>query len=260
MKTKGSAYQERMINSSMLESPREAYQRELNTERVHRIAKEFDERIANEPKVSYRDGHYYVFDGQHTVAARKQLNGDKDLDILCKVYYGLDEQEEALLFAQQTGASARLDAGAKIRALIFGEDPHARAFLRDTESTGICLDYNQQRGEFRMGCISTALKEYKKLGPERYKEGLNLIRQSWDGHPDSMRSETITGVMRFIDLYHDEYDPKRFVARCRKADPIIICREGHAMGGNMPGYKKYVYQVLNIYNGHSKKYSLPVKF
>ena len=79
MKTKGSAYQERMINSSMLESPREAYQRELNTERVHRIAKEFDERIANEPKVSYRDGHYYVFDGQHTVAARKQLNGDKDL-------------------------------------------------------------------------------------------------------------------------------------------------------------------------------------
>ena len=47
MKTKGSAYQERMINSSMLESPREAYQRELNTERVHRIAKEFDERIAN---------------------------------------------------------------------------------------------------------------------------------------------------------------------------------------------------------------------
>lgn len=111
--------------------------------RVHRIAKEFDERIANEPKVSYRDGHYYVFDGQHTVAARKQLNGDKDLDILCKVYYGLDEQEETLLFAQQTGASARLDAGAKIRTLIFGEDPHALAFLRDTESTGICLDYNQ---------------------------------------------------------------------------------------------------------------------
>lgn len=52
------------VNSHDLEIP-EAYQRRLNTNRVARIVAGFDERIANEPKVSFRDGRYFVFDGQH---------------------------------------------------------------------------------------------------------------------------------------------------------------------------------------------------
>lgn len=41
---------------------------------------------ANEPKVSFRNGRYYVTDGQHTIEARILRNGGKDLPILCKVY------------------------------------------------------------------------------------------------------------------------------------------------------------------------------
>ena len=58
-------HHEMLINSKFLEVPRSYYQRHLNANRVKRIATEFDERIANAPKVSYRNGHYYVFDGQH---------------------------------------------------------------------------------------------------------------------------------------------------------------------------------------------------
>ena len=101
-------YKELRIESTQLEIPRNTYQRELNTDRVHKIVKQFDERVANEPKVSYRDGRYYVFDGQHTIAARVERNGGKPLMILCKVYYGLTEKEEARLFAEQTGFSADL--------------------------------------------------------------------------------------------------------------------------------------------------------
>ena len=68
-------FDEMMIYSKNLEVPRSAYQRELNPNRVRKIAAEFDEHIANDPKVSFRDGHYYVFDGQHTIAARKLRNG-----------------------------------------------------------------------------------------------------------------------------------------------------------------------------------------
>ena len=115
-------HHEMVINSKFLEVPRSYYQRTLNANRVKRIAAEFDERIANAPKVSYRDGHYYVFDGQHTIAARKLLNNNCDLNIVCKVYSGLTEQQEAMLFAQQTGISAPLTAGAKLRAKIHGGD------------------------------------------------------------------------------------------------------------------------------------------
>ena len=46
MTADGCVYKEKKINSFFLESPREAYQRELNIDRVHRIVSEFDERIA----------------------------------------------------------------------------------------------------------------------------------------------------------------------------------------------------------------------
>lgn len=41
------------IDSSLLEVPRESYQKPLNEKRVAQIVAEFDENIANEPKVSY---------------------------------------------------------------------------------------------------------------------------------------------------------------------------------------------------------------
>ena len=68
-----------------------------------------------------------MFDGQHTIAARKLLNDGNDLPIKCRVYFGMTEQDEAVLFAQQFGVSAPLSAGARIRALIFGGDPIATA-------------------------------------------------------------------------------------------------------------------------------------
>ena len=68
------AYQ--MVNSALL-IPCIEYQRVLHVEKVAHIAENFSEYIANEPKVSYRDGRFYVFDGQNTVEARRTCNGGK---------------------------------------------------------------------------------------------------------------------------------------------------------------------------------------
>ena len=246
------AYKVLDINTANLEIPRETYQRKLEPDRVQCIVKSFDERIANEPKVSYRDGHYYVFDGQHTIAARTFMNGNKDLNVRCKVYLGMSEKEEALLFAQQTGASAKLSAGARIRALIYGGNPEAVQFQKATQAVGLRLDYEQEKGLKRLPCISTAFKVFQKLGTERYMEMLQIILSAWNGAPDSFRRENVQGIAYFIDLYHDEYDPKRLVKRLQRVDPLHIYREGKATGLNFAGYKKYLYQVLLIYNGKSK--------
>ena len=152
-------HHEMVINSKFLEVPRSYYQRTLNANRVKRIAAEFDERIANAPKVSYRDGHYYVFDGQHTIAARKLLNNNCDLNIVCKVYSGLTEQQEAMLFAQQTGISAPLTAGAKLRAKIHGGDPEAIAFQSATQRAGFGLSFNQSHAKWKIACIATAFAD-----------------------------------------------------------------------------------------------------
>ena len=42
----------------------------------------------NEPKVSFRNGRYYVMDGQHTIEGCILINGGENRPILCKVYNG----------------------------------------------------------------------------------------------------------------------------------------------------------------------------
>ena len=77
----------RMVNSALL-IPCIEYQRMLRMEKVSQIAENFSEYIANEPKVSYRDGRFYVFDGQNTVEARRTCNGGKDVrtrDNFCEI-------------------------------------------------------------------------------------------------------------------------------------------------------------------------------
>ena len=129
-------YEEKVINSAFLEIPAE-YQRKLNIPNVEKMSAEFTELIANPPKVSYRDGHYFVFDGQHTIVTRRAMNGGQDLPIICKVYEGLTEEEEAMLFSRQTGVSTPLTAGAELRAALVGKDPESLAFVKATESTGL---------------------------------------------------------------------------------------------------------------------------
>ena len=176
MKTNEFTYKVMDLNTAQLEIPRESYQRELSPDRVKRIVKDFDERIANEPKVSYRSGHYYVFDGQHTIAARKLRNDNQDLKVRCKVYFGMSEKDEALLFTQQTGASAKLSAGVRIRARIFGGDPEAIQFKDATEAIGLRLDYGQDKG--KSGSPVSALPTLLSRSSDR--NGIwKCFRSSW---------------------------------------------------------------------------------
>ena len=76
-------YQLSVIHSSKLIYPREIYQRGVERKRVELIARDFNEYIVNEPKVSFRNGRYYVMDGQHTIEGCILLNGGRhELDTI----------------------------------------------------------------------------------------------------------------------------------------------------------------------------------
>lgn len=246
------------INSNYLEIP-EVYQRRLNTDRAARIVSRFDERIANEPKVSYRDGRYFVFDGQHTVSARKQMNGNADLPILCKVYYGMTEQDEALLFAMQTGDSAALTPSAKLRANLHGEDKASGEFYEATEAAGFHVGFERDGGVGRIICINTAFAEFKRVGAEIYKEALTILLEAWDGDPDSLRAEIIQGIVHFVELYHGEYDQNRLIYSLRSYEPNLIYAAGKAEK-ELRGVKRYINIFYRIYNGRRKHDILPMKF
>ena len=215
--------------------------------------------IANEPKVSFRDGHYYVFDGQHTIVARKHMNGNNDLPILCKVYYGMTEAEEALLFAMQTGYSAALTPSAKLRANLRGEDKASGEFYDATEEAGLHMGFERGGGTGRIICINTAFAEFKRVGAEVYKEALTLLLEAWGGDPDSLRAEIIQGIVHFVELYHGEYDRERLIYSLRAYEPKFVYAAGKAEK-ELRGVKRYVNIFYRIYNGRRKHSTLPMKF
>ena len=135
-------YQLSVVHSSKLIYPREIYQRGVERKRVELIARDFNEYIVNEPKVSFRNGRYYVMDGQHTIEGCILLNGGADRPILCKVYTGLTMEQEALLFAEQNGHAAPLSAGIKLRAKVVGGDAPSKAFVAATNRVGLSLNYD----------------------------------------------------------------------------------------------------------------------
>jgi len=58
----------------------QSYQRDVDQKRVSYIVTNYDPHKFGIIKVSFRDGKYYVFDGQHRIAAFKVLNGDQGWD------------------------------------------------------------------------------------------------------------------------------------------------------------------------------------
>lgn len=250
-----------VLHSKMLIYPRELYQRGVQRKRVEMIAADFNEYVANEPKVSFRNGRYYVTDGQHTIEARILRNGGKDLPILCKIYTGLTMQQEALFFAEQNGHAAPLTAGIKLRAKVVGEDAPSVAFLAATNRVGLDFNYDSlQLSDYRISCVGTALKLYNQMGEKIYCEALRLIVAAWEGKPDSFRASVLRGMMHFVELYHGEFSEERLIRALRSVHPMEIYRSGMDNPAKLPGWKKYVFPIYMAYNGKCRKDALPMKF
>lgn len=258
MSTSAPLYQMQLINSKNLTIPNK-YQHPQHRKQIDAIVANFDERIANEPKVSFRNGRYNVFDGQHTVMARVKRNGNQHLDILCKVYYGLTLQDEAKLFAEQFGESHTLTGGEEIKALLVANHPKAWAFKNATESCGLYLDLDGSKGKHHVSCVKTAFSAYKKIGEERYKEALGIIVAAWDGEPESLMVEPIKALTEFVRIYHGTYDYKHLVLCLRAVHPRQIVNTVKADVIN-PGNKKYIYPIFNLYNDSGDADELLLKF
>lgn len=252
-------YKMRLIPSQDLIVPRKLYQRDEEQAKIRRIVAQWDERIANEPKVSERDGKFYVFDGQHTVIARESRNNGQSVNILCKVYNNLTANDEAILFAKQTGASSKPKSGEQLRAYVFAGDKDAIAFCDATEQVGLLIDITGTRYDGHLACISTARRIYDRIGEDFYKESMQIIVDAWKGSADSLRNEIIKAVSEFVRLYHGQYDRKQLIHNLKAVKPIKI-RNNIIVDLDRPDNKKYVYQIWKLYNGNEQKHTLKMIF
>ena len=215
MCTGTSGYEYRQLMSNVLLTDT-SYQRDIDSACVDRIVESFDPRIVNTLKVSSRAGHFYVFDGAHTLMALKRIHGDSPFPVDCKVFHGLTYEDEAYLFALQTGESKDVAFGVRLRAMLVSKSLEAEDFRAHTESVGLALsDRPGSAAKNTIAALAKAYKLYRDHGPEEYEQILRLIVDTWDGAAWSLTSYVLGGVSVFLREYGDAFNRDRFIKRLR---------------------------------------------
>lgn len=169
----------------------------------------------------------------------------------------LSEEDEATLFAIQTGNATCLTAGERLRANLVAENPDALYFVGITSNAGVEFAYDGIRAPWKIYCIETAYELYKQYGCERYVEMLHIINEAWKGNVDAYLAGVIRGVARFISVYEGEYSRERLVQQLARTHPKTITQLAQKDTGSSAN--RHMRQILRIYNGASREMSLPLK-
>lgn len=251
---KGNRFEYKMVNTAnIISSP--VYQRQLSASKVDQIVRNFDRNLVNPPKLSFRNGKYYVFDGQNTTLALKQVNGGQDLNILCKVFYGLTELDETELFLQQNGYSSPVHSNEKLRAMYNTGDLDVIEMVRACESIGVEVDFlPRSKGANRIQAVKTLYNIYMQVGADGLKSELSIIKEAWNGTPYSLSREMLAGMNLFCVTYAGEYQRKRLVDKLKKVDPVTILREAKSITPKSAvGTARVLLRTYNM-NATSKTY------
>lgn len=226
------------------------YQRDLSVAKVKKIVKEFNPYLVNAAKVSFRDGKYWVFDGQHTISALKEkYKGDCQAD--CKVFYGLTRMDEMELFIAQNGVASAVEVREKFRALNNNGDPAIREMVKLTTKAGLVVDFSPSPANGRIVAVRALYSAYESMGSDDFIDMLKIIKEAWGGSSQSLVGDIIGGMKIFYLTYRGDFKRKMLVDKLRKISPVEIVRDGKV--ARTRGFKRFARVILGIYNNNTSK-------
>ncbi|MBP5718871.1 MAG: ParB N-terminal domain-containing protein [Abditibacteriota bacterium] len=212
-------YTSRLISGS-------SYQRTLDEKVVEKLVRCWDRMLMEPIVVSYRDGKYYVIDGQHRVAALRALFQDKDTLVPCIVHTGLTKKDEAALFYKLDRSRRKLSYAQSISALLkSGESAEINDIQALLDGYGFewALD-GKSMGDYKIRSTRAVVSAYRMTGHETFPRMLSLLSETWDGDPASLTAMMLTGTARFLKSYELEINDHYFVSRLKDVKPEDIAK------------------------------------
>lgn len=240
---------ERVISTDKLTSGL-PYQRPVDDREVDRLVREWDERLFEPLAVSYRDGRYYVIDGQHRIAAMRRMHGGREVMIRCKVYNGMTYMDEAELCYKLDKAKKRLSLAQSTNALAeSGTNAEIMEIRELLGRVGLTWALGKSHGA-RNEIVATraVINSYRALGSEGFLRMFALISSTWRGNPRSLLDPVITGTTLFLKTYGDELNDAVFIKRLSGIDPDEIIRRGRADVSTSNAPLRYARIILEKFN------------
>ncbi len=238
------------------------YQRPVNPKEVDRLIREWDERLLDPVTVSFRDGKFYVVDGQHRISAMRKMNGGSGVMVNCKVYNGLTYEQEAALCYRLDKAKKRLSLSQSTNALAeSGTDPETSEIRQLVENCGFVWALGKSKGKTGEIVTTRALvNAYRLLGGAAFTRMLQVLWHTWEGDPRSLTASVLSGMALFIKTYETEMNDRIFVKRLSQADPDEINRRGRADFSTNNTALRFARVILEKYNGQRGGKKLPYRF
>lgn len=189
-------------------------QRDLNPHRVDKLAADFDLDQIGAPTVSWRDGHYYIIDGQHRVEALRVM-GWGDQQIQCWTYEGLTSEDEAEMFLRLNDTLS-VDAMAKFRNGVHAGRLEESDIDRIVRAQGLVVSRDKIPGS--IAAVGTLRRVYTRGGGHTLGRSLRIIR---DAYGDAgLDATVIDGIGLLCQRYNGQLD-----------DSVAVKKLGDAHGG-----------------------------
>lgn len=240
----------RVINSSQLKSKQD-YQRRIDTDFVKKSIEEFNPNDIDPVHVSYRDGKYYVIDGQHTILILEGINGNKPVDINCIVHKGMTYTDEAHYYVRQYKKKHRHTYNEMAVASYEGGDKLPCEIALKVNNVGGRLPYDKSaKTGMKIGAVKKVTTLYQKDSDNTIL-AIKCLIEAYKGRESSIPAEIIAGTMEFLRLYDNQILTSRLVEALSKYTPQLLTNTAKNLKMTYP--INWTETLRDKYNEMSKK-------
>lgn len=167
-----------------------------------------------------KDGKYRVLDGQHRLELIRTV-GWGDQDVMCEVFEGYDQKQEALMFLGRNDARV-VKTFDKFRVRITSGDPVACDIQRIVREAGMSLS-ETKTGEGHISSVVAMQRVYKGVGIAGAKDGpvvlahtLYIIKEAWGRESRNFDAIVIEAIGMLLTRYGKTIDRSALISQLIK--------------------------------------------
>lgn len=230
------------------------YQRPISKARVDKMVEEFEPHRMRPIEVSFRDGKYWCFDGQHRLKAFQKMGISR---IPAQMHFGLSYEDEAYLFAKQHENEGHVNIRDRWNAgNIAGEKMQEIVEIKKILGEyGYSITPSPMPGKSNVfSCVATIMKGHKDFGAAGLRQVLDVMDGAWKGCAKVTSAEIPQALFRIYGTYGKTIDYDRLIGCLKKHTASSFLRDSQDETGT--GGAKVARHMVRVYNTRLRKNKL----